>query len=60
MNRRLIPALLLFAAAAFAHTQSTGQAPVPQQESRYDDRYSVNVIDDATFYGSLTSRCQRF
>lgn len=54
MNRRLIPALLLFAAAAFAHTQSTGQAPVPQQESRYDDRYSVNVIDDATFFGGLT------
>ena len=27
---------------------------MPQQESRYDDRYSVNVIDDATFFGGLT------
>lgn len=40
----LIPVLLAASAQAFAQESS---------ESRYDTRYAVNVINDATFYGNL-------
>jgi hypothetical protein len=45
--RLLIPILCLGSAVARAQ-----DAPAPQ-ESRYDTRYSVEVIDDATFYSDL-------
>lgn len=45
-----IPAFLLFAALAAA--QEPQDAP-PAPESRYDTRYSVAVLDDATFDGGL-------
>jgi hypothetical protein len=49
----LIPALLLASASAFAqHAQDSG-------EGRYVVRYSVGVIDDATFYGNLQARLPR-
>jgi hypothetical protein len=43
----LIPVLIFAGALAAAHN-----APA-QQESRYVTRYSLGVIDDATFYGNL-------
>jgi hypothetical protein len=48
MDRRIASALL-FAACAVASAQD----PQSDQESRFDTRYSVGVIDDATFYGNL-------
>lgn len=44
-----IPVLLLLAAMAAA------QDGADAGESRYDWRYAVNAIDDATFYGNLTA-----
>jgi hypothetical protein len=54
MHRRLLIAILLLAsAAAFAQDDQTSS------ESRYDTRYSVNVINDATFYGNLQAPLPR-
>jgi hypothetical protein len=47
----LIPAILL-AAATFVAAQDVPDAP-PAPESRFDIRYSLSVIDDATFDSSL-------
>lgn len=50
MNRcLLIPVLLLLAAWPRARAQS---APT-SEASRFDTRYSLSAIDDATFYGNL-------
>lgn len=55
MTRRLIPMLLLLAVPAVSRGQSTSQTPTPQEEGRYDYRYSVDVINDATVYGGLSA-----
>ena len=47
--RRLIPALFLLAAGLCAPAQD----PAQTEESQLKTRYSVSVIDDATFYGNL-------
>ncbi len=50
MNRRLlIPVLLLLGAWPSARAQNAS----PSEERRFDTRYSLSVIDDATFYGDL-------
>ncbi len=43
-----VSAFVLITASAFA------QAPAPEKESPLATRYSVSVIDDATFYGNPT------
>lgn len=45
MNRRLLIPMMLLASALAA-----AQKPNSEGESRYETRYSVNAIDDATFY----------
>jgi hypothetical protein len=45
----LIPAFIVL---AFGYCASA-QDPAPEKESPLDTRYSVSVIDDATFYGGL-------
>lgn len=55
MNHYFIPALFLLAGGTFVRAQNPGQDAAPEQESRYETRYSVNVINDATFYGGLTA-----
>lgn len=47
--RRLIPMLFLLAAALYAQAQN----PAAQEEGQFKTRYSVSVIDDATFYGNV-------
>lgn len=47
--RKHIPVLVLLSAALFAQAQD----PAPQPESTLKTRYSVSVIDDATFYSNL-------
>lgn len=49
MNLRLAIPMLL----AFAGLSAWAQDGSPAEESRFDTRYSVQVIDDATFYGKL-------
>jgi hypothetical protein len=52
MNRVvLVFPLLLFAPS----TVAVAQDDPPPEESRYSTRYSVGVIDDATFYSNLTA-----
>ncbi len=53
MNAHLIPALLVVALSALARGQNANRNSAPRGESRYDCRYSMDVIDDATFYGGL-------
>ena len=55
MNARLILALMFFGVAALAPEQSAGQNATPQEGSRFETRYSLDVINDATFYGGLTA-----
>ncbi|SPE26327.1 exported hypothetical protein [Candidatus Sulfotelmatomonas gaucii] len=59
MNHRLIPAFILLATSAIGRAQSPGPGNAPQEESRYETRYSVNVINDATFYGGLSAPLPR-
>ncbi|MGA9464174.1 MAG: hypothetical protein WBV28_15380 [Terracidiphilus sp.] len=47
--RMLIPAALLGASWSYA----VAQGPSTSETNRVDTRYSVSVIDDATFYGNL-------
>ena len=50
MNARLlISALILATAAPCAHSQD----PPPAEESSLNTRYSLAVIDDATFFSGL-------
>ncbi len=55
MNHRPIPVILLLAASAFVRAQNPAQTAAPEQESRYETRYSANVINDATCYGGLSA-----
>jgi hypothetical protein len=49
MNRNsLIPVLLILSVWASARAQD----PPPSEKSRVDARYSLSIIDDATFYGN--------
>jgi len=48
LRRAILPALLLLTAWSCA-----GQDPVSSEEKPLNTRYSVAVIDDATFYGNL-------
>ncbi|HEY1987765.1 MAG TPA: hypothetical protein VGG85_20295 [Terracidiphilus sp.] len=50
MTRLLVNSLLLLSSMAPGAFAQNDPAP---QESRYSTRYSVAVIDDATFYGNL-------
>jgi hypothetical protein len=51
MNRRsLIPIILILSAWVFARAQD----PPPPKQSYFNARYSLSVIDDATFYGNLS------
>jgi hypothetical protein len=55
MNRLiLIPVLLIASARVYTQDQAQNQAQIPpaSEESRFNTRYSVSVIDDATFYGN--------
>jgi len=49
MNRRLLISALLILGAWFG---ARAQDPPPSEETRFKTRYSVSVIDDATFYGN--------
>lgn len=55
MNSRLILALFILTVAGLGHAQSGGSDAVAPEGSRYECRYSVNVIDDATVYGGLNA-----
>jgi len=49
MNRSsLIPVLLILS----VWTNARAQDPPPPEKSRVDARYSLSIIDDATFYGN--------
>jgi hypothetical protein len=55
MNRHLILVILVLAAGAVvAPTQSAGPNSAPE-DSRYEYRYSLDVINDATFYGGQSA-----
>jgi hypothetical protein len=53
--RLLIPVLFLLGAWPRARAQNSQSS----EESRFDTRYSLSVIDDATFYGSLSEPMPR-
>src|ERR1019366_4263172 len=48
MTRLLLPALVMFGVVT-----SAAQNAVPPEERLCDTRYSISVIDDATFYSNL-------
>ena len=53
MNRQLLIPAILLAASLQAIAQDTPVQEAPPQESRYDFRYTLTAIDDATFYSNL-------
>lgn len=50
MSRILLPVVLILGASTCA-----AQDAAPAEEKRYDTRYSVSLIEDATFYGNLSA-----
>jgi hypothetical protein len=51
--KRVLLASLFFMSGAW--TVAVAQDDPPPEKSRYSTRYSVGVIDDATFYGNLSA-----